>query len=156
MSHEFIKFGCSLIALLAFTCLIQVDAKELTDEQKAQLFEEIKGCVASTKLSDDEFETIVAKKELPTSEEGKCFTKCLMEKMDIIEDAEGGKKKISVIAMQASVEENLEKEEDIATGKAIIQKCADLVEPEDSCAYAYNVSKCIYERMKEAGISGPV
>nr|AMQ76480.1 odorant-binding protein 27 [Apolygus lucorum] len=153
MARKFIKSCYTLVALLVFVGSIHVEAKELTEEQRTQLFEDLKQCKNSTDLSDDEFETIIAKKELPTSEAGKCFTKCLMEKLDIIEDAEGGKKKISVITMQASLEENMEKEDDIAKGKDIIQKCGDTVEPEDSCAYAYNISKCIYDRMKEAGIS---
>nr|AEP95762.1 odorant binding protein 6 [Apolygus lucorum]AMQ76491.1 odorant-binding protein 38 [Apolygus lucorum]ANA10232.1 odorant-binding protein 6 [Adelphocoris suturalis] len=151
MGFKFVKYRSYFFVLVIHIILcIQIKAKELTDEQKEQIFAEIKNCMESTKLTDEEFESIMAKKELPTSKEGKCFTKCLMEKMEYLE--EGGK--INVIAVQAGLEENMEKESEITKAKEIIQQCADTVPPEDSCEYAYGISQCMYTKMKEAGISG--
>nr|ARJ35767.1 odorant binding protein 2 [Cyrtorhinus lividipennis] len=137
-----------LLMVISFALFRHVEPKMLTDEQKEQLMSDIKECMNETGITDDEFVAIATRQEPPTSEQGKCFLNCAMEKMEIMADGT-----LNVVAIQASLEEQIEDKTKLEMTKTAVKECSETVKAEGKCEYAAAASECLVTKYKEIGLT---
>ncbi|KAL1138505.1 hypothetical protein AAG570_008568 [Ranatra chinensis] len=96
------------------------------------------------------------RREIPTSEEGKCMIACIMKKTDAMTDdgklsVEGMRKGVAVMAKKNKI-----KQETVETAYQVIDKCTNQVSgTTGDCETAFKFATCFKERAHEMGLVSP-
>nr|AYN61082.1 odorant-binding protein 21 [Yemma signatus] len=109
----------------------------------------LKECRTKNNISLGDLLKGAEKQEIPTTENGKCFLQCVMEKAGVIKDD-----KINVDRAKAI---NAKKLKDKPDFKDKADKIADLcskevTKPDGKCEFAVKISECAMKHAKEMGV----
>nr|ARO46433.1 odorant binding protein 4 [Pachypeltis micranthus] len=154
VSVEILKYSFWLVvALVGCFIACKAEPKGLSEEQKEAFLKALKQCQQDSGLQDAEYDSMIKDKQPPQSKEGKCFVKCILEANEVIVNGE-----VNKVGVEASLEEAIEDQSKLKEAKEILKGCTESVKPgeDDECEFATKLANCLYGKMKESNIQGPM
>nr|AYN07355.1 odorant-binding protein 14 [Yemma signatus] len=135
--------------VIFFLALIGIVASvEISDKAK----EIIKECKEAHNIELEKLVQAVEKHELPTSEDGKCFMECVMEKGGVLADGKVNADR----AKELSAKKLADKPDIKAKVDQVIDMCSkEVTNPGGKCNLGVKLAECAMNHSKELGIPAP-
>nr|AYN07358.1 odorant-binding protein 17 [Yemma signatus] len=136
--------------LFILSCVLAVATADFVLDEKAQKI--IGDCATETDVDLDKIFESAKNEQLPTTESGKCFVECVMEKSGMLEGGKVNVEKVREISEKhfgdtPELKEKADKVADICV--------AEVTNPGGKCEFATALAACAMKRGKEMGIPHP-